>query len=68
MLKRTITSAFVAIAIATVAMAGSVQSSLAYGMHHHHHHHHDDDYAYYGDYWWYHHHHHHHHSGVVIVL
>jgi Spy/CpxP family protein refolding chaperone len=67
MLKRTITSAFVAIAIATAAMAGSVQSSLAYGMHHHHHHH-DDDYAYYGDYWWYHHHHHHHHGGVVIVL
>jgi len=67
MLKRTITSAFVAIAIASVAMAGSVQSSLAYGMHHHHHHH-DDDYAYYGDYWWYHHHHHHHHGGVVIVL
>lgn len=67
MLKRTITSAFVAIAIATVAMAGSVQSSLAYGMHHHHHHH-DDDYAYYGDYWWYHHHHHHHHGGIVIVL
>lgn len=66
MLKRTITSAFVAIAIATVAMAGSVQSSLAYGMHHHHHY--DDDYAYYGDYWWYHHHHHHHHGGVVIVL
>lgn len=67
MLKRTITSAFVAIAVATVAMAGSVQSSLAYGMHHHHHHY-DDDYAYYGDYWWYHHHHHHHHGGVVIVL
>jgi hypothetical protein len=47
-------SGLVAIFVATGALAGSVQSSSAHGMHHHHHH------------WWWHHNHHHH--GKVIIF
>jgi len=66
MFKRMLTSALVAGFVATGALAATVQTSSAHGMHHHYHHY-DDDY---GDYWWYHHHHrhHHHHGGVVIIF
>jgi len=71
MFRRTLISALTAVFVATGALAATVQTSSAYGMHHHHHHHYDYGYSYddYGDYWWYHrHHHHHHHGGVVVIL
>lgn len=60
MFKRSFVSALIAIFVATGALAVTVQSSSAYGMHHHHHHHYED-YEYYQDYpdsgWWFYHHH-----------
>jgi hypothetical protein len=68
MFKRSFVSALIAIFVATGALAVTVQSSSAYGMHHHHHHHYED-YEYYQDYpdsgWWFYHHHHHHHHYLI---
>ena len=50
MFKRTLTSGLVAIFVATGALAGTVQSSSAHGMHHHHHHY--DTTSTSRSYWW----------------
>jgi hypothetical protein len=69
MLKRTLTSSLIAIFVATGALAATVQSSSAYGMHHHHDYYEDyPDYPDYPDYWWYYHHHHHHHHHHHIII
>lgn len=64
MFKRTLTSGLVAIFVATGALAGTVGTSSAHGMHGHHHHHH------FKEFWWkhYNHHHHHRHGRVIIFL
>lgn len=66
MFKRTLTSGLVAIFVATGALAGTVGTSSAHGMHHHHHHHHH--YRHFEHWWWHHNHHHHHHHGRVIIF
>lgn len=66
MFKRTLTSGLVAIFVATGALAGTVGTSSAHGMHHHHRHHHY--YRHFEHWWWHHNHHHHHHHGRVIIF
>ena len=69
MFKRSFVSGLTAIFVATAALAFTVQSSSAYGMHHHRHHDYYEDYADYSDYpdyWWYYHRHHHHHHHIIV--
>ena len=63
MFKRTLTSGLVAIFVAAGALAGTVGTSSAHGMHHHHHHH-----KHFKKHWWWHHNHHHHNHGRVIIF
>lgn len=65
MFKRTLTSGLVAIFVATGALAGTVQTSSAHGMHHHKHHHHKHHKKHHNKhYWWW----HQHHGKVIIFL
>jgi hypothetical protein len=57
--RRTLTSGLVTIFVATGALAGTVGTSSAHGMHHHHH---------FKKHWWWHHNHHHHRHGKVIIF
>ncbi|MFD2053041.1 hypothetical protein ACFSQT_07915 [Mesorhizobium calcicola] len=59
MFKRILTLGLVAIFVATGALAGTVGTSSAHGMHHHHH--------FMKHWWWWHYHHHHHNHGRVII-
>ncbi|MEO5759697.1 MAG: hypothetical protein ABIQ51_22910 [Mesorhizobium sp.] len=58
-MKRSLISGLIAVFVVTGALAGTVGTSSAHGMHHHHHHQH---------HWWWHHNHHHHHGKVIIFL
>ncbi|MBB6407371.1 hypothetical protein [Mesorhizobium sangaii] len=62
MFKRSLMSGLVAIFVATGALAGTVGTSSAHGMHHHHH------FRHFEHWWWHHNHHHHHHHGQVIIF
>ncbi|QKC90747.1 hypothetical protein EB230_21805 [Mesorhizobium sp. NZP2234] len=62
MFKRTLTSGLVA----TGALAGTVGTSSAHGMHNHHHNHHHK--KHFKKHWWWHHNHHHHKHGKVIIF
>ncbi|AZV21791.1 MULTISPECIES: hypothetical protein [unclassified Mesorhizobium] len=70
MFKRTLTSGLVAIFVATGALAGTVGTSSAHGMHGHHHNHHHK--KHFKKFWWkhynHHHNHHHRHGRVIIFL
>lgn len=59
MFKRTLMSGLVATFVAAGALAGTVGTSSAHGMHHHHH---------FMKHWWWHHNHHHHNHGRVIIF
>lgn len=66
MFKRTLTSGLVAIFVAIGALAGTVGTSSAHGMHNHHHHNHHK--KHFKKHWWWHHNHHHHKHGKVIIF
>ena len=68
MFKRTLTSGLVAIFVATGALAGTVGTSSAHGMHNHHHHHNHHHKKHFKKHWWWHHNHHHHKHGKVIIF
>ena len=73
MFKRTLTSGLVAIFVATGALAGTIGTSSAHGMHgHHHNHNHKHHKKHFKKFWWkhynHHHNHHHRHGRVIIFL